>query len=338
MELPRMKKPNLESETEREAIKQQIHEKLLYLAEGMEDSGWEFVIEERGVTVSRTLSVVENVRGTKGVSLLSGTPEQILELITDITNWKKWDPHVAEAKLIEEYGDIKINYLQYRQMFPVSSRDVCFLSSVVKHPEDGGYSVVWLSASSSLYAKKSGIVRARFHPSGFVIQPLQGSASCLVTYVLQFDLKGWVPTAVQNGITAQLPLVLCGIEQTLKGQDVVSVPIIDISTLDVEETPGNNTGTVSPNSLSTSTGSDGNSPSTSRSDDETNKFMMFIKRTPSPKQELNDFLAQKSPRKLVSKIGKRESQSSQNSPETLERELPKKDRSPKKKNPLYDTQ
>eukprot|EP01099_Mayorella_cantabrigiensis_P003396 TRINITY_DN2615_c0_g1_i3.p1 TRINITY_DN2615_c0_g1~~TRINITY_DN2615_c0_g1_i3.p1 ORF type:complete len:159 (+),score=34.67 TRINITY_DN2615_c0_g1_i3:153-629(+) len=154
MDLPRLKKENLENQAEREVIKGLIHKKLLYLAEGMEDSGWEFVIEEKGITVSRTLTVLENVRGTKGVALLSGPPEQILELILDITNWKKWDAHVAEAKVIEEFGDVKVNYLQYHPMFPVSSRDVCFLSSVIKHTEDNGYSVVWLSVSSNVCPKK----------------------------------------------------------------------------------------------------------------------------------------------------------------------------------------
>eukprot|EP01099_Mayorella_cantabrigiensis_P003395 TRINITY_DN2615_c0_g1_i1.p1 TRINITY_DN2615_c0_g1~~TRINITY_DN2615_c0_g1_i1.p1 ORF type:complete len:215 (+),score=42.91 TRINITY_DN2615_c0_g1_i1:520-1164(+) len=176
--------------------------------------------------------------------------------------------------------------------------------------------------------KKSGIVRARFYPSGFVIKPLQDLNACLVTYVLQFDLKGWVPTAVQNGITAQLPLVLCAVEQTLKGQEVVApvLPTIDISALE-EENPN-----ASTNPASSTTGTTTYSPSSSPSNTSPSASPLLtsdgnpnLKLSTGAKGDLNEFLSQKSPRKLVSRLGKAHTSN--------EIESTKRDKSPKKKSP-----
>jgi len=55
--------------------------------------------------------------------------------------------------------------------------------------------------------------------SGFVITPIKTCIplACLVTFVVQFDLKGWIPPAVMNSITSGQPMVLYHIAQQLKG-------------------------------------------------------------------------------------------------------------------------
>jgi len=82
--------------------------------------------------------------------------------------------------------------------------------------------VLWRSVKDPDVPKKKGIVRANMGTSGFVITPLQSNS--LVTLVLQFDLKGWVPSGVINQVVASHVMLINCVENQLKKISGASSP------------------------------------------------------------------------------------------------------------------
>ncbi len=132
--------------------------------------------------------------------------------------YKKWDPKITESKQIHNLNETtSTNYFEFSPFFPVAGRDVCFLQHIHKQ-KNGSVIVGWHSAKDPDVSKKKGIVRASMGTSGFVITPIKSCVplACLVTFVVQFDLKGWIPPAVMNSITAGQPMILFHIGEELK--------------------------------------------------------------------------------------------------------------------------
>eukprot|EP01097_Dermamoeba_algensis_P004801 TRINITY_DN3080_c0_g1_i1.p1 TRINITY_DN3080_c0_g1~~TRINITY_DN3080_c0_g1_i1.p1 ORF type:complete len:381 (+),score=75.91 TRINITY_DN3080_c0_g1_i1:76-1218(+) len=203
--------PSLEDlyeEGQRNQFIERSKEQFLKASSGMDDFGWDFVAEESGVTITSTSIPGSSVKCTKGEALIKGSLEDIYLLVSDIENWKTWDPRVTESRVVKEISSShRINYLQYQGAFPVGTRDVLFLQSTIEGGPRERF-VLWSSIRDDQLPGKSGVTRAQFTSSGFAIREDLGSRNCLVTFVLQFDLKGWVPASVMNAVAISQPMVL----------------------------------------------------------------------------------------------------------------------------------
>jgi len=179
---------------------------LVDAAEGWDSYGWEFVCEENGVTVTRTSVPNSSIKCTKGVAVFIASPKDVFEIVKAIPKYKSWDPKIIESKVIHTLNsNTSTNYFEFGPWFPVSAREVVFVQYTTRQ-NDGTYVVAWHSVDDPDVSKKKGVVRATMGTSGFVISPLQNQS--LVTFILQFDLKGWIPTNTINQITASFPLIL----------------------------------------------------------------------------------------------------------------------------------
>ena len=184
---------------------------LIEASEGWESFGWEFVGEERGVTITRTSFANSTVKCIKGVSVIKATPKEVFEVVSNISLYKEFDPKtISESKVIHSINNqLSTNYMEFAAQFPVSGRDTCFIQYRTRQ-NDGSYIVAWNSVKDPEMPKRKGIVRAMMANSGFVIVPLQTSS--LVTFVLQFDLKGWLPSTLMNQMISNQPMILALIE------------------------------------------------------------------------------------------------------------------------------
>jgi len=212
----------------KEFIKQQlksdwakISETLVEAAEGWESYGWEFVCEENGITITRTSVPNSTVKCTKGVAVMKASPKRVFDLIRSIDRYKTWDTKIVQSDcIIELEGGLSLNYFEFAPWFPVSARDVVFMQYAGKNPSSSSansYVVYWHSAEDPETQKRKGVIRASMGTSGFVISPLQKNS--LVTFILQFDLKGWIPSNVMNQVTAAFPLILDPISKVLELQN-----------------------------------------------------------------------------------------------------------------------
>jgi len=184
---------------------------LIDASEGWESYGWEFVGEERGVTITRTSFANSTVKCIKGVSVIKASPKEVFDVVSNIALYKEFDPKtIADSKVIHTINSqLSTNYMEFAAQFPVSGRDTCFIQYRTRH-DGGSYIVAWNSVKDPEMPKRKGIVRAMMANSGFVISPLQNNS--LVTFVLQFDLKGWIPSTIMNQMIATQPMILALIE------------------------------------------------------------------------------------------------------------------------------
>ncbi len=156
--------------------------------------------EDSGVTITRTSN--GNLTTTRGVSVFSVKPEQVFEVAKQTAIYQDWNGKIVAAKRIHDTNEsISVNYIEFSAIFPFAGRDVCFVQYATPLKKKGNYIILWHSTKHIECPKKKGIVRARFNTSGFVISPLPSNQS-LVTFVLQFDLRGWVPQLVMDQITS----------------------------------------------------------------------------------------------------------------------------------------
>eukprot|EP01098_Paradermamoeba_levis_P009918 TRINITY_DN4159_c0_g1_i1.p2 TRINITY_DN4159_c0_g1~~TRINITY_DN4159_c0_g1_i1.p2 ORF type:complete len:190 (-),score=47.06 TRINITY_DN4159_c0_g1_i1:833-1402(-) len=123
----------LKIDEQRALFVNKVKDQFLKAASGMDDFGWDFVQEDQGVTITSASIPGSPIKCTKGESIIKGTANEIYALVSDITNWKRWDSKVTEAKVVKEIDpNNKINYLSYQPVFPVSARDVLFLQSTLQ--------------------------------------------------------------------------------------------------------------------------------------------------------------------------------------------------------------
>lgn len=161
-------------------------------------------------------------------------PETTFNCISDLDMYSMWDGFGNEQQVIAEYslgdeGLMRILYIRFNGIFPVSSRDICvctikrrisarnqpkvpFKSStqVSSRSGDDTSSEAFLLAAFSIdhpsCPPTPGFIRADLRSSGFIIRPLPNSSCSSVTYIIQFNAKGWLPTALSSMVSEYQPL------------------------------------------------------------------------------------------------------------------------------------
>eukprot|EP01116_Phalansterium_solitarium_P012778 TRINITY_DN2935_c1_g1_i1.p1 TRINITY_DN2935_c1_g1~~TRINITY_DN2935_c1_g1_i1.p1 ORF type:complete len:406 (-),score=111.93 TRINITY_DN2935_c1_g1_i1:326-1543(-) len=192
-------------------------ETLMDASEGWESFGWEFVTEEEGVTITRCSVPNSSTKCTRGIAVLKGSPKEVFDVVRDAEIYKQWDPErVVQSKFVHQLNPrTSTCYFEFAPYHPVAARDVCFLQYLTKY-RDGTYVVSWQSVDDPAVPRKKGVVRATMGTSGFVIAPFSKSSKSLVTFVLQFDLNGWIPSILDQAFTASQPMLLLYVDAELK--------------------------------------------------------------------------------------------------------------------------
>ena len=165
--------------------------------------------------------------------ILVAAPRDVLDIVTNINSYKKWDDKILDSKLVTAINShTSTNYIEFAPSFPVTGRDFSFLQYIHRQ-SDGTYVVSWHSIKDDSIPKKKGVVRAAMGNSGFIITPIKPyepsqPMRSLVTFVVQFDykgkttldkrfkIKGWIPHNVMNQITASQPMILYFVGEELE--------------------------------------------------------------------------------------------------------------------------
>lgn len=104
--------------------------------------------------------------------------------------------------------------MAFKGKFPVAPRDFSLVCSSRKE-KDGSYLQVLRSIHHEDIPEMNGFVRAKLFASGFIIRPIRVPETkqmiSSVTYILQFDPKGWLPTFIANKLTEYHPLTIARI-------------------------------------------------------------------------------------------------------------------------------
>jgi hypothetical protein len=126
------------------------------------------------------------------------------------------------VKQIDDFTNVV--YMAFKGKFPVAPRDFCLACSY-KKDADGKYVQIVRSVYDEEVPVVPGFVRAKLLTSGFIITPYRVTGRdklmSLVTYIVQFDPKGWLPTFVANKLAEYHPLSIARIRSFLTSYDEV---------------------------------------------------------------------------------------------------------------------
>jgi len=184
-------------------------------------NSWEKLEEKYGVTIYKKNDGMA-IKCCKGVGVIENvTPKMVFETINDAERAKEWDKMLVESRVVKMLNDkIGIVYVSTRGQFPIAPRDFCL---AVSHriESDGTYLQLSRSIEDPSVPLISGKVRAELLTSGFIIKPLVQvngvtKYSCKVTYVVQFDPKGLIPSFLANKVAEYQPLRIAKIRSIMK--------------------------------------------------------------------------------------------------------------------------
>ncbi|KAL6070528.1 hypothetical protein QOT17_006798 [Balamuthia mandrillaris] len=215
---PEQQQPQEEQQlTEEQLAYQQRFDKAvdnLFALEKAED--WQFLKENRGVKISKKVVPGSPASLMRGEKLMDCSVEELKAILRAVERRKEWDPLTASCKKVKQVTDLSaIAYIQFVTSWPVSVRDLCYYASF-RTLEDGTLVFAAFSVEDKACPPVSSNVRADLLASGFIIRPLQDQeGKCHVTYLIQVDLKGWLPGWITNLVGEEAPLVLDRIQLTI---------------------------------------------------------------------------------------------------------------------------
>lgn len=115
---------------------------------------------------------------------------------------------------VKKLGDNSdIVYLSYQGKLGVCARDLCLLRAWQQRP-DGSTILVSRSIDTGDVPRVAGKVRAECHDCAYMVSPADDG--CIFSYVIQLDMKGYVPLFFSNLIQTQHPLIISMLRRHLE--------------------------------------------------------------------------------------------------------------------------
>ena len=104
-------------------------------------------------------------------------------------------------KVLYEKKDVfKVNYQQYKGIWPVSNRDFVSVGIIIKESDNKVY--IGTKACNYPHPEVKGVVRGEVYIGGYIIEKVDENHT-KVTYISDADLKGNIPQMVQNQLSAK---------------------------------------------------------------------------------------------------------------------------------------
>jgi len=135
----------------------------------------------------------------RGVGVVPAAPKLLEDAIRVPENMKLIDPMCKDTKTIKTYDrDHHVYWASFKLPPLISDRDFVWWSLDINLP-DGTFITTGKSIATKDCEKTSWHVRGEIRASGYVVQPVKDDPnSSKVTYVVQTDPRGWLPTKVVN--------------------------------------------------------------------------------------------------------------------------------------------
>lgn len=179
------------------------------------DEGWKADKEKEGVSIHHRYVEGSSIVMMRGKLEIPASAKAVLECTEDLETRKQWDELFIEGSNVETLDDShQVLHFKFKSgTMMVSNRDFVMARSV-RTNDDGTIVANHVSIEHPDVGENKGFVRGEIDVSGYFIEPLSDS-SCRVTYVVQLDPKGWVPTAAVNLVAVKQPLVLARMKKHL---------------------------------------------------------------------------------------------------------------------------
>ncbi|KAJ3088717.1 hypothetical protein HK102_008102 [Quaeritorhiza haematococci] len=154
----------------------------------------------------------------RGDALIHGTwtPQEIVSVIRSSVARKVWDARFESVKILEVFNtNESLSYVQQKGTFPVAGRDfVC--ATALQFGESVEEPSYFLSTSvvDQKAPQDPNRVRGELALAGWVLKPSFGGVT--TTYIVQVDVKGYIPSALIKRIQVQTPMCILEVEKYLE--------------------------------------------------------------------------------------------------------------------------
>ena len=121
---------------------------------------------------------------------------------------------IVEMKVLYEKKDVfKVNYQQYKGIWPVANRDFVNVGIAVRESDTKIY--IGTKACNYPHPEVNKVVRGEVYIGGYIIEKVDEN-NTQVTYISDADLKGNIPQMVQNQLAAKQGEVAAKVAEVMK--------------------------------------------------------------------------------------------------------------------------
>lgn len=136
---------------------------------------------------------------SKGIDKVPYNIEKVFEFLDKEDSLKKINPMLLEIRVLEAHPNYRINYMQYKGIWPVDNRE--FVSVSAKERNGDKIYIATTACPFEVPASK-GVVRGEVFVGGYIIEKIDDNTT-QITYVSDADLKGSIPGMVKNTLSAK---------------------------------------------------------------------------------------------------------------------------------------
>jgi hypothetical protein len=168
---------------------------------------WEKVTSESGINVFKKEVEGSPVIAFKGDGVIDASILRVISVLTDTSRSKEWVDRLVEAEILEEISPLeRIQYSHVKTPPGLDDRD--FVARAKLNIDVANKRVI-INIQSTTHAKKpagaNGIVRGELIGSSFLLVPLEGGKTRVITEI-HADPKGDVPKFVVNMVQKDWPI------------------------------------------------------------------------------------------------------------------------------------
>ena len=157
---------------------------------------------------------VEKRIATKGIAIAAYPIDKVCEFLYKEESLAKMNSQIIEIKVLYEKKDVfKVNYQQYKGIWPVANRDFVSVGIIVRESDKKIY--IGTKGCNYPHPEVNKVVRGEVYIGGYIIEKVDEN-NTQVTYISDADLKGNIPQMVQNQLAAKQGEVAAKVADVMK--------------------------------------------------------------------------------------------------------------------------
>ncbi len=166
--------------------------------------GWVYEREKKGIKIFTKKSKWGRLRDSKAVMLVSESPEQMLQLITDFEKYPTWLPRCKKARVLARLSENEfIAHIVFNAPWPIADRDCVVRIKIEKDPDTGIILITEVSEPKYL-KEQEGVVRIQQLVATWKLVPK--SMGTEVTNEYSSNPGGNIPDWMTNTQSVENPL------------------------------------------------------------------------------------------------------------------------------------
>lgn len=166
---------------------------------------WVYEREKKGIKVFTKKGKWGNLRDSKAVMVVSGSPQTIYNFLTDFSNYNTWYPRCSKSRVLAKLSENEmIVQLHFNAPWPVKDRDCILRIKTVRDAKTGA--ITMYQTSEPKYSREeSDVVRIQQIQAVWKLTPKNGGTEIINEYAS--NPGGNIPDWMTNTQSVENPLV-----------------------------------------------------------------------------------------------------------------------------------